>query len=66
MLERLLAAAAEPGASFEVAAVVSQPGRPRGRGNKKVPQPSEVEAAARAAGFSGAQLLCPEKASDPG
>ncbi|GAB4819162.1 hypothetical protein N2152v2_006208 [Parachlorella kessleri] len=64
VLERLLQAAAQPDATFEVSAVVSQPGRPKGRGNKKVPQPSEVEQLARASGLQQHQILCPEKATD--
>jgi methionyl-tRNA formyltransferase len=48
----------------QVSAVVSQPGRPKGRGNKKVPQPSEVEQLALASGLQPHQILCPEKATD--
>lgn len=64
VLRKLLDAAAEPDASFEVAAVVSQPGRPRGRGAKRVPQPSPVEALALEAGLGRDQILCPERAGD--
>lgn len=49
---------------WQVAAVVSQPGRPRGRGNKSTPQPSPVEALALEAGISKDQILCPVKASE--
>jgi methionyl-tRNA formyltransferase len=63
VLRRLLAAATAPGAAFEVAAVVAQPGRPRGRGRAAAPSP--VEAAARAAGLADAAILTPEKAGDP-
>lgn len=64
VLERLLHAAGQPDASFEICAVVSQPGRPKGRGNKRVPQPSEVEQLAVSSGFSSERILCPEKASE--
>jgi methionyl-tRNA formyltransferase len=63
VLEKLLAAARLPHASFEVAAVVSQPGRPRGR--KRVAQPSPVEQLALDAGLPAAAILCPERANDP-
>ncbi|KAL4452092.1 hypothetical protein ABPG75_007754 [Micractinium tetrahymenae] len=61
VLKRLLAAAAAPDASFEVAAVVTQPPRPTGRGNRKVPQPSPVEVAAAAAGLPAERILAPER-----
>jgi methionyl-tRNA formyltransferase len=65
VLRRLLDAAAAPGATFEVAAVVSQPGRPRGRGSKRAePQPSPVECLARDAGLPDDRILCPERAGD--
>jgi methionyl-tRNA formyltransferase len=49
VLNALLRASAEPGAAFRVVGVVTQPGKPRGRGNRAVPVPSPVEAAAAAA-----------------
>lgn len=64
MLKRLLAAAAAPEASFELAAVVTQPPRPTGRGNRKVPQPSPVEVAAAAAGLPAERILAPERPGD--
>lgn len=65
MLQRLLDAAAAPDSTFEVAAVVTQPPRPTGRGNRKVPQPSPVQAAAAAAGLPADRILAPEKPGDP-
>jgi len=49
VLDALLRASTEPGADFRVVGVVTQPGKPRGRGNRAVPLPSPVEAAAAAA-----------------
>jgi methionyl-tRNA formyltransferase len=46
VLRELLRASAEPGATFRVVGVVTQPGKPRGRGNRAVPLPSPVEQAA--------------------
>lgn len=48
----------------QLTAVVSQPGKPKGRGNKGVPTPSPVEAAAREAGVPDAAILCPRSARD--
>lgn len=47
----------------QVAAVVSQPGRPKGRG-QRTPTPSPVEEVARARGIDGERLLCPVKANE--
>jgi methionyl-tRNA formyltransferase len=66
VLQRLLTAAAQPNASFEVAAVVTQPPRPTGRGNRKVPQPSPVQVVAQEAGMSAAAILAPERPGDAG
>lgn len=44
--------------------VVSQPGKPKGRGNKAVPVPSPVEQLARDHGFGNDQILVPIKARD--
>ena len=49
-------------AKLQVVAVVSQPGRPRGRGKQRKPQPSPVEAAALVAGCE--RILCPASARD--
>ena len=46
----------------QVTTVISQPGRPRGRGKQRVPQPSPVEATAAAAGIES--ILCPASAKD--
>ena len=44
--------------------MVTQPGRPKGRGNRSKPQPSPVEEAARAAGLPDDVIFCPVKARD--
>jgi methionyl-tRNA formyltransferase len=62
VLRDLSEAAAAPGASFEVAAVVTQPVRPRGRGKKPVPSP--VAAAAADLGFGAERVLSPASAKD--
>ena len=62
VLDKLLAASKHPGAAFDIAAVVSQPGRPKGRSRQ--PQPSPVEKLALESGFSTAQILCPDRATD--
>eukprot|EP00887_Chlorella_sp_A99_P007684 scaffold20.g7684.t1 len=64
VLRRLMEAASQPDATFEVAAVVTQPGRPKGRGNKRVPQPSPVEVVAVEAGLGREQIFSPERATD--
>ncbi len=48
---------------MQIAAVVTQPGRPRGRGNK-APQPSIVAEKAAALGYAEEQILSPVKASE--
>lgn len=50
-------------APVQVAAVVSQPGKPKGRGNKAVPVPSPVEQLARQHLPSEA-ILCPKSAKE--
>ena len=52
---------------FEVAAVISQPGRPRGRGRKSSgpPPPSPVTQLAIDRGFDESKLLNPVKANEP-
>ncbi len=57
--------------------MVSQPGKPRGRGNKATPLPTPVEEQARALGMqpwapsgdapppAGGAVLCPATARDP-
>lgn len=64
VVRRLLSAAAQPDSTFEVTAVVTQPPRPTGRGNRKVPQPSPVETAAAAAGLPADRILAPERPGD--
>lgn len=61
-LEMLLDAASRPESTYEVAAIVTQPPRAKGRG-KKV-QPSSVQALAEARGVPADRILCPEKASE--
>lgn len=48
----------------QVTAVVTQPGRPKGRGNRKVATASPVEEAARAGGVEEQRVLCPVKANE--
>ena len=43
----------------QVVAVVSQPGKPKGRGNKATPVPSPVESLARKEGLPDDRILCP-------
>lgn len=66
VLGDILAAAAQPDSDFEVAAVVSQPGRPKGRGKRNLPQPSPVEALAIEHGIAKERIWCPEKAGEAG
>jgi methionyl-tRNA formyltransferase len=47
-----------------VSAVVTQPGRPKGRRNKGVPQPSPVQLAAEEYGVPEDMIFCPIKASE--
>jgi len=60
-LSTLLEASAAPDASWEVAAVVTQPAQMMGRGSKRVLTPSPVAALAQSAGV---QVFAPEKAKD--
>lgn len=46
---------------MQIVAVVSQPGKPKGRGNKSVPVPTPVEEAATSLGLA-AQIMCPTTA----
>ena len=65
VLERVLDAANAADSTFEVTAVVSQPGRPRGRGRKSdVPAPSPVAELAMQRGMAEDRVLCPEKANE--
>ncbi|KXZ47585.1 hypothetical protein GPECTOR_34g744 [Gonium pectorale] len=65
VLRQLLEASQQPGAAFEVCMVVSQPGKPRGRGNRAVALPSPVEALARDSGLLPPEdVLCPARASE--
>ena len=43
---------------------MTQPGRPRGRGNRRTPEPSPVEAAARDLGLQDDRILAPAKANE--
>ncbi|GMH35325.1 hypothetical protein BSKO_03193 [Bryopsis sp. KO-2023] len=64
-LTGLLESSRKEGSSYEVVGVVSQPGRPKGRGNRKVPVPSPVSMVALENGFEeGAKLQCPVSAKD--
>ena len=50
---------------MQISAVVSQPGKPRGRGNKSTPLPTPVEAAARdLLGLPDDRVLCPRSARE--
>ena len=65
VLGRVLDAAERADARFEVAAVVSQPGRPRGRGRKSAePAPSPVAELAMKRGIAEDRILCPVKANE--
>ena len=65
-LSAIFDAAETPDAAFEVHAVVSQPGRPRGRGRKSSgpPPPSPVAALAATRGVPEDFILCPVKANE--
>eukprot|EP00775_Hariotina_reticulata_P013794 gene13794-13915_t len=65
VLEELLQASKAEKATFEIAAVVSQPGKPKGRGNKAVPIPSPVEQLARQHCVPDDSILCPKSAKEP-
>ncbi len=54
------------GVAFQVAAIVTQPGRPRGRGSKKVAQPSPVAQLVLDRGWPEDRILSPVKASEVG
>ena len=62
-LQGLLDAASQPGAAFEVVAVVSQPPRARGRG-RKAPLPSPVHQLALDRGLPDSAILTPTKARE--
>ena len=63
VLGKLLTASKLPDSTFDITAVVSQPGRPKGRSRQT--QPSPVENLALDSGLSPEQILCPERATDP-
>lgn len=46
--------------------MVSQPGKPRGRGNKSTPLPTPVEQVARDLGLPDEAILCPKTAKEVG
>lgn len=50
---------------MQVAAVISQPGKPKGRGNKAVPVPTPVEQLARQH-LPDTAILCPKSAKEVG
>lgn len=61
----LLEASSAPDSSFGLIGVVSQPGKPKGRGNRKKPVPSPVTMVALDNGFQeGKDLLCPYSAKE--
>ncbi|GLC48684.1 hypothetical protein PLESTB_000125500 [Pleodorina starrii] len=65
VLQDLLSASQRPDATFEVSLVVSQPGKPKGRGNRAVAIPSPVEALARDSGLLRPdQIVCPARARE--
>ena len=65
VLARVLDAADGRESAFDVAAVVSQPGRPRGRGRKSdEAAPSPVAELALRRGMAEDRVLCPEKANE--
>ena len=48
--------------AVQIAGVISQPGRAQGRGKRRVPQPTPVEAVAREANLDPGCILVPETA----
>lgn len=65
VLGKILDAAEASDAAFEVCAVVSQPGRPRGRGRKSgEAAPSPVAELAMSRGVAEERVLCPVKANE--
>ena len=62
VLKKLVHVSREDECSFDVVGVVTQPGRPKGRRNKGVPQPSPVEVFAREESLEN--ILCPVKANE--
>lgn len=52
--------------TLQVSLVVSQPGKPRGRGNASTPLPSPVEALARSQGLGDDFITCPARANEVG
>ena len=50
--------------TWNIEAVVTQPGRPKGRRNKGVPQPSPVFECATSQGVSEDMIFCPVKANE--
>ncbi|GIL58279.1 hypothetical protein Vafri_13359 [Volvox africanus] len=65
VLQDLLSASQQHDSNFEISLVVSQPGKPKGRGNRVVAVPSPVEALARDSGLLPAEhILCPIRAKE--
>ncbi|KAK3268956.1 hypothetical protein CYMTET_22573 [Cymbomonas tetramitiformis] len=63
-LETIIEASRQQDSGFEVTAVVSQPGKPRGRGKKKVAMPTPVAEMAAKCGFPPEKILTPFKARE--
>ncbi|KAG1663821.1 hypothetical protein FOA52_013386 [Chlamydomonas sp. UWO 241] len=64
VLQGLYRASQAEGSMFEVTAVVSQPGKPKGRGNSRTPVPTPVEQAAWELGLPADEVLCPASARE--
>jgi methionyl-tRNA formyltransferase len=66
VLRHIIYEVQEEDATFELVGVVSQPGKPKGRGNKATPVPSPVEETARAwKRMPKDGVLTPASAKDP-
>ena len=63
VLSKLLSESKDSQKQYQVVAVATQPGRPKGR-NRQV-QPSPVELLARSHGFDDDKILCPQRATEP-
>jgi len=67
VLKKIIDASNGKESMFEVTCVVSQPGRPRGRGRlSDAPAPSPVAELALERGIAKDRVLCPEKANEEG
>ncbi|GLI63252.1 hypothetical protein VaNZ11_006151 [Volvox africanus] len=63
VLQDLLSASQQHDSNFEISLVVSQPGKPKGRGNRGMAVPSPVEALARDL-LPADNILCPVRAKE--